>query len=45
MVISIEYDLESLGNEPKELLGFENDEELENELLKLMQFVQEENNL
>ena len=38
MVISIQYDLDSLGNEPKEVLGFENEEELENELLKLMQF-------
>ena len=37
MVISNDYSVISLGNEPKEVLGFDTDRELELALLPLME--------
>ena len=42
MVIAIEKQFESLGNEPKEVLGFDSDYQLEIALKKLMEEMPDE---
>ena len=37
MVLTLEFEIESLGIEPKEVLGFETEEDLEQALIPLMQ--------